>query len=168
MHSKPYKEGRSPFIFKADKEEAAVSQDNGDDDDDQMDSLSDLSIRESLSRSCSLASLDELRVLAAAMDHEETQLEVPEVPNDSQEVLAEPPPGQGTPVLEDVVNTPSPPKEQSFGESAIDKKQQREQLSFLLNMVKQKYSTMTSEPPLLPLNTYFFHQSSVCRFFLFG
>lgn len=164
MHSKPYKEGRSPFIFKADKEEAAVSQDNGDDD-DQMDSLSDLSIRESLSRSCSLASLDELRVLAAAMDHEETQLEVP---NDSQEVLAEPPPGQGTPVLEDVVNTPSPPKEQSFGESAIDKKQQREQLSFLLNMVKQKYSTMTSEPPLLPLNTYFFHQSSVCRFFLFG
>lgn len=162
MHSKPYKEGRSPFIFKADKEE---SQDNGGDD-DQMDSYSDLTIRESLSRSCSLASLDELRVLAAAMDLEETQLEVPEdlqetqleVPEESQA-----PETEGAPV-ENAMKTPSPLKEPFQGE--IDKNLQRQQLSMLLNMVKQKSQSINSAELILPLNKEFFHQSSVRRFFL--
>ena len=146
------KEGRSPFIFKADKKEPQESEVNqNEDDDDHIDSFSDHSIRESLSRSCALASLEELRVLAAAMDLEGTQ-EV-ELPNDSQDVSVPEAAEQDSLMVEDGVTMPSPPKEPFTEGGGGANDHQKAQLSALLNIVKQKMKA-TSEPSLLPyLNT---------------
>ena len=145
------KEGRSPFIFKADKREPEESEGNQDErDDDHIDSFSDHSIRESLSRSCSLASLEELRVLAEAMDLDDTQ-EV-ELPPDSQDVSVPEAAAQESFMVEEGVTMPSPPKEPSEGSGGAND-HQKAQLSALLDLVKSKMKA-ASEPSLLPyLNT---------------
>ena len=161
------KEGRSPFIFKADKREPEESEGNQDErDDDHIDSFSDHSIRESLSRSCSLASLEELRDLAEAMDLDDTQQV--ELPPDSQDVSVPEAAAQESFMVEEGVTMPSPPKEPSEGSGGAND-HQKAQLSALLDLVKSKMKA-ASEPSLLPyLNTEFVHWSSVpCRFFLFG